>query len=102
MDIKSIEVCHGPSCGSHGGPRIKKILEETYKNSPVEITERLCCGRCEHYNTIVVDDQKISDLTPEHLKEQFIDDPLRAIKTAEKKDWEASDRLDVVLQEDIF
>lgn len=102
MDFKSIEVCHGPSCGSHGGPKIKKILEETYKDSPVEITERLCCGRCEHYNTIVVDGQKISDLDPERLKEQFINDPLSAVKKAQKEDQEASDRLDDILQKDLF
>ncbi|MDO8571590.1 MAG: (2Fe-2S) ferredoxin domain-containing protein [bacterium] len=99
MQFKKIEVCHGKSCGSHGGPKIKKILEETYAPSGVEITERLCCGRCEHFNTIVVDEQKISDLDPHTLTEQFIADPQRAVAEAQKKDQDASERLDAILDE---
>lgn len=96
--ITRIEVCHGPTCGTHGAQRIKKILEDEYRD--VVIVERTCCGRCKFNNTIVVDDIAVSRLTPETLKKKFIDDPEQALEQAKKDEAEILKELNEFLESD--
>ncbi len=77
------------------------MLEQEYAKQGIEITETLCCGRCEHSCTIVVDEQPISDLSPENLKKNFIDDPNQAVKHAQEQDKKASAALDKLLSDDL-
>lgn len=78
-----------------------KILEQKYAQQGVEITETLCCGRCEHSCTIVVDNQHVSDLSVENIKKNFLDNPCQAIADAKKNEAESSAALDRILSDDL-
>ena len=95
--LKKIAVCHGKSCSQKGAHRILRILEEYGAPKGIKITERKCCGRCEHSCTIVANDQPISDLSPENLKKNFLDNPEQAINDAHERDKDAHNAL-----EDLF
>ncbi|MEK7648467.1 MAG: (2Fe-2S) ferredoxin domain-containing protein [Patescibacteria group bacterium] len=99
-NFKNIAVCHGKSCGPKGASRIKKILEQCNTFKSIKIQERECCGRCEHSCTIVIDDQAISDLSPDTLQKAFLDNPSQALAEAHKKDMQASKDLDRILSDD--
>lgn len=100
--FKKIAVCHGKSCKPAGAAAIKKILEQEYLEQSVEITERECCGRCEHSCTIAVDDQLVSDLNPENLRTTFLDRTEEALSDARKRDQAARDNLDAILGDDFL
>lgn len=101
LPFKKIGVCHGKTCGPAGASSIKKILEDTYGDS-VEITERLCCGRCDDHNSIVVDDTvTVSHLSPDALTEQFISDPQAAIDAAKIEEEKISAQLDAALANEL-
>ncbi len=98
--MKKIGICHGPTCGTHGAQKIKKILEEEYKDQGIEIVERECCGRCKFNNTIVVDDIPVSRLSPENIREKFIKDPKQALEQAKKDEVEILKGLNEFLDSD--
>lgn len=99
-NIKKIQVCHGPTCGTHGAQKIKQILQEEYKDQSIEVVERECCGRCKYNNTIIVDDVAISRLSPENIKEEFIKDPASAIEKSKKEDLDSIIKLESFLASD--
>lgn len=100
--FKKIGVCHGKTCGPAGAARIKKILEDEYGES-VEIVERLCCGRCDDHNSIVIDDSvTVSHLSPENVRESFITDPDAAIRCAREEEKKIQEQLDAALDGDLL
>lgn len=76
------------------------MLEQEYAQQGVEITETLCCGRCEHSCTIVADSQHVSDLSAENLKKNFLDNPDKALADAKKREAESLAALDNILSDD--
>lgn len=103
MNYKKIGVCNGKTCGPAGAAQIKKILKDTYNTHGIEVTERLCCGRCENNNSIVIDDDvTISHLSPGTLKERFIDRPDVAIAEAREEEKRIREELDHALEADLL
>ena len=101
MKFKKIGVCHGKACGPAGADRIQKILEEEYGRDGVQIVERTCCGRCEHNNSIVINDMTIlSDLSSKNIREKFIADPETAIQKAQEEQSKSEEKLEHILSDD--
>ena len=103
MNCKKIGVCYGKTCGPAGAASIKKILEDTYSAQGIEVTERLCCGRCKNNNSIVIDeDVTISRLSPGTIKERFIDREDAAIAEAREEEKRIREELDRALDADLL
>ncbi|MBI4268528.1 hypothetical protein HY627_01705 [Candidatus Uhrbacteria bacterium] len=101
--FKKIGVCHGKTCGPAGAAKIKKILEDTYRSDGVEVVERLCCGRCDDHNSIVVDDAvTVSHLSPDTLSQKFISRPDAAIADAKTEEEKIQRDLDAALEADLL
>lgn len=100
--FKKISVCHGKTCGPAGASAIKKILENEYGGS-VEVVERLCCGRCDDHNSVVLDDTvTISHLSTTNLSETFIDRPEAAIADAKIEEKKIKKEIDGALEADLL
>jgi len=100
--MKKISVCHGKTCGPAGAPRILETLKQTYVHLGIEVVVRDCCGKCEHHNSIQINDGIIiSDLAPATLEEKFINDPDRAIAKAQQDARDAIKKLDDLLADDL-
>lgn len=101
--FKKIGVCHGKTCGPAGARTIKRLLEDEYAADGVEITERLCCGRCDDHNSIVIDDAvTVSHLSPATLFEAFINRPADAIADAKAEEEKIKKELDAALEADLL
>lgn len=99
---KKISVCHGPTCGSEGGPAIKKTLKNALGETVV-IEETECCGRCEEYCSIIVDDElTICNLSPETIQEKFLASPGEAIERARAEQDESQKKLDALFQSELL
>ena len=98
--ITRIEVCHGTTCGTHGAQRIKRLLQDEYKEVDTVIIERTCCGRCKFNNTIVVDGVAVSRLSPETVKEKFVDRPEQALEDAKRDEEAILEELNSFLESD--
>lgn len=97
MELKKISVCHGPTCGSQGGPKIFQILKD-YFGTRIPVEPRECCGRCSENNTIAVNDEVfISRLNPSTLHEKFLNDSDGAIAGAMKEQDEMKANLEKML-----
>lgn len=99
---KRIEVCHGPTCGTHGAQRILGTLKAAFEKEGTEIIPRGCCGRCSFNNSIVVDGQTVSKLSPATIDTQFIQRIDESLAEAKDFDAEANEQLDSFLNSDLL
>lgn len=100
--IQCIEVCHGPTCGPAGGARIKMILENELGDQGVSVVERGCCGNCEQHNNIMVDGLLVQRLTPERVREQFLNRIDAAREQAQAEALERDKQLMEFLDSDLL
>ncbi len=98
--FNEIRVCHGPTCGTHGAEQIMGALKNAYSKDGTEITERLCCGRCKYNNTIVVDGQTVSNLSPQNIQQTFISNPDETLEKAKEFEKNIVRDLDEILESD--